>query len=76
MNDVNLFKNYVTQIRAIWMTFDQGKKTPNSDMTYNEKNTMKGFKSNIEKDTLKNENFRKVILQSPILYYVDNRNKN
>jgi hypothetical protein len=76
VNDVNLFKNYVTQIRAIWMTFDQGKKTPNSDMTYNKKNTMKGFKSNIEKDTLKNENFRKVILQSPILYYVDNRNKN
>jgi len=24
------------------------------------KHTMKGFKSNIEKDTLKNENFRKV----------------
>jgi mannose-6-phosphate isomerase-like protein (cupin superfamily) len=34
------------------------------------KNTMKGFKSNIEKDTLKNENFRKVLYTSKHLQLV------
>ena len=34
------------------------------------KHTMKGFKSNIEKDTLKNENFRKVLYTSKHLQLV------
>ena len=38
VNDVIFLKNYVTQFRSIWMTFDQGKKNLNRDMISNEKN--------------------------------------
>jgi mannose-6-phosphate isomerase-like protein (cupin superfamily) len=55
VNDVNILKNSVMIFRTrrnIFVLLDQ-------------KNTnMKGFNSNIEKDALKNENFRKVLYTS------------
>ena len=61
MNDVNILKNLVTIIRTKRIIF----------VIVEPKNAnMKGFKSNIEKGTLKNTNFRKVLYTSKHLQVV------
>jgi hypothetical protein len=65
VNYVNIFDKYVTiliQVVLHWVLFKRKR-----NLKFNK---MKGFKSNIEKDTLENNNFRKVLYKGKHLQLV------